>query len=65
MAFQEPKKWSTWLPLAEWWYNTTYHTFPKCSPFEVLYSYPLSLIFEIMVPSLDSPDVEFLTKNNI
>jgi transposase InsO family protein len=27
MAFLEPKKWVSWLPLAEWWYNTNYHTF--------------------------------------
>jgi hypothetical protein len=23
MAFQEPKKWMSWLSLAEFWYNTT------------------------------------------
>uniref|UniRef100_J3KUY5 Integrase catalytic domain-containing protein n=1 Tax=Oryza brachyantha TaxID=4533 RepID=J3KUY5_ORYBR len=26
MTFQEPQKWFAWLALAEWWYNTTYHT---------------------------------------
>ena len=40
MAFQEPKKWCSWMPLAEWWYNTTYHTVTKFTPFQALYGYP-------------------------
>jgi hypothetical protein len=26
MVFLEPKKWHSWLSLAEKWYNTNYHT---------------------------------------
>jgi transposase InsO family protein len=40
MSFQEPKKWAAWLPLAEWWYNRSFHTSLKCTPFEALYGYP-------------------------
>jgi IS30 family transposase len=40
MAFQEPKKWVTWLPTAEWWYNSSYHTTIKTTPFEALFGYP-------------------------
>lgn len=32
-----PKDWITYLPLAEWWYNTTYHSTIKCTLYEVLY----------------------------
>jgi transposase InsO family protein len=62
MAFLEPKKWSSWLPLAEWWYNTNFHTSLKTSPFEALYGYPSPLISEIMVPGPESPTLEFLAQ---
>ena len=32
-----PRKWLDWLPLAEYWYNTTYHSALGKTPFEVLY----------------------------
>jgi len=35
-----PSKWVTWLPLAEFWYNTAYHSALGKTPFEVLYGYP-------------------------
>jgi hypothetical protein len=33
-------KWLQWLHLAEWWYNSTYHTSTKMTPFQALYGYP-------------------------
>ena len=30
-----------WLPLAEFWFNTNFHSFTKLTPFEALYGYPL------------------------
>ncbi|CDP11414.1 unnamed protein product [Coffea canephora] len=33
----EPKKWNHWLTMAEWWYNTSYHTAIQMTPFEAVY----------------------------
>jgi hypothetical protein len=58
MAFNEPKKWSDWLAAAEWWYNSSYHTSIKMSPFEALYEYPPPFISEIPVPASISPEAQ-------
>lgn len=67
MIFQEPKKWATWLSLVEWWYNTSYHTGTKESPFLALlwlsssYDY---IISEIIVPGPADPDArDFWMRN--
>jgi hypothetical protein len=35
-----PKKWVEWLSLAEYWYNTNWHSALNKTPFEVLYNHP-------------------------
>lgn len=37
MTSDSPGSWSKWLPLAEWWYNTTFHSAIRMTPFEVVY----------------------------
>ncbi|KAL2248442.1 UNVERIFIED_CONTAM: hypothetical protein Sindi_2696500 [Sesamum indicum] len=37
---QKPKKWAQWLTLAEFWFNTNFHTSLKATPFQALYGYP-------------------------
>lgn len=35
-----PSKWPSWLHLAEYWYNNSYHSTIDRTPFEALYGYP-------------------------
>jgi transposase InsO family protein len=35
-----PRKWAEWLSLAEYWYNTNWHSALNKTPFEVLYNHP-------------------------
>jgi hypothetical protein len=35
-----PNQWARWLPLAEWWYNTNYHSATKMTPYEIVYGFP-------------------------
>lgn len=40
MTSERPHLWSKWLPLAEFWYNTTFHTATQITPFEAVYGRP-------------------------
>lgn len=37
MTSERPRDWVNWLPLAEWWYNTSYHTAIQTTPYAVVY----------------------------
>jgi hypothetical protein len=43
MVQENPKEWKCWLPLAEFWYNFTFHTVRVCSPFKALYGHDPNL----------------------
>jgi hypothetical protein len=34
---ERKNQWAQWLPLSEWWYNTSYHIATHVTPFEVVY----------------------------
>jgi hypothetical protein len=36
-ASEKQNKWAQWLPLVEWWHNTSYHTITRMTPFEAVY----------------------------
>ncbi|GJX25981.1 retrotransposable element Tf2 [Tanacetum coccineum] len=37
MTREKPKEWTQWLALAEFWYNTKFHSCTKTTPFEIVY----------------------------
>jgi ribosomal protein L21E len=58
MVFKEPRKWAEWIPAAEWWYNSSYHSSLKCSPFEALYGYKPPQIQEVALPYNAAPEIQ-------
>lgn len=54
MCFTTPRKWHSWLSLAEWWYNTSFHTSLNMTPFQALYGFPPPMVAEVILP--DCPD---------
>lgn len=39
-SYDKPTKWVAWLTMAEFWFNTNFHTATKFTPFEALYGFP-------------------------
>lgn len=37
--YLQPRKWSSYLPWAKYWYNTTYHSSTGMTPFQALYGH--------------------------
>ncbi|OMO68489.1 reverse transcriptase [Corchorus capsularis] len=37
---EHPSDWVKWLPTAEFWYNTHFHSSAKATPYEILYGQP-------------------------
>lgn len=40
VAGERPKTWAQWLPLAEWWFNTTFHSSIRLTPYQAVYGQP-------------------------
>jgi IS30 family transposase len=36
-SLENKNQWAQWLPLDEWWYNTSYHIATHMTPFEAVY----------------------------
>ena len=53
----QPKKWSQWLPMAEFWFNTNHHTTLGCSPFKALYGHEPNMGIIPPVPPTTNAEV--------
>ena len=49
-----PSKWRRWLPMAEFWYNSTFHSSLNCTPFKALYEKEANLGAMVSWPN-DAP----------
>ncbi|KAL0386331.1 UNVERIFIED_CONTAM: hypothetical protein Sradi_3027400 [Sesamum radiatum] len=63
----EPRRWTQFLPLAEFWYNTSFHSAIVMSPFEALYGRkPPSLVgYSFGSSKFNSLDSAFSTRQTI
>ncbi|KAL0351492.1 UNVERIFIED_CONTAM: Transposon Ty3-G Gag-Pol polyprotein [Sesamum calycinum] len=54
----QPKEWVHWLPLAEWWYNTSFHSSIRTTPYEVVYRQPppTPIPYEALSSSIETVD---------
>ncbi|WVZ52822.1 hypothetical protein U9M48_003843 [Paspalum notatum var. saurae] len=57
-----PTQWKSWLPLAELWYNATFHTALGCSPFKALFGYDPNIGCSVMTSPTTPPTVIDLIK---
>ena len=62
-VYDQPKQWKTWLPLAELWYNSSYHSAIGCSPFKALYGHEPAMPTVPPEASDASPQVAELITN--
>ncbi|KAL0326173.1 UNVERIFIED_CONTAM: Transposon Ty3-G Gag-Pol polyprotein [Sesamum radiatum] len=54
----QPKEWVHWLPLAEWWYNTSFHSSIRTTTYEVVYGQPppTPIPYEAFSSSIETVD---------
>lgn len=53
-----PSRWSHWLSLVEFWYNTSTHSALGRTPFEVIYGYPPRLLGLDVSAAAPMPDLQ-------
>ena len=40
MVSESPKEWCKWILLAEYWYNTTFHSSAHATSYEIIFGQP-------------------------
>ena len=66
-AADRPHSWVDWLPLAEFWFNTNFHTSTKLTPFEALFGYPPPRLLDYILGTtkVESVEVHLKTKQQL
>jgi hypothetical protein len=64
---QKKNQWAQWLPLAEWWYNTSYHITTRMTPFEAVYGHkpPSVLSYLPCASKVQAVDLTLTTREAI
>jgi hypothetical protein len=64
---EKQNQWAQWLPLAKWWYNTSYHTATCMTPFEAVYEQkpPSVLSYLPSVPKVHAVDQTLTAREDI
>jgi hypothetical protein len=64
---ERKNQWAQWLPLAEWWYNTSYHIATCMTPFEAVYGQnpPLVLSYFPGVSKVQAIDQTLIVREAI
>lgn len=67
MTGEKPKDWPKWLPLAEWWYNSSYHISIKATPYEIVYGRgpPMHIPYKSATSNVELLDRSLLAKENV
>ena len=66
-AHHKPKSWSCFLPWAEYWYNTSFHTAAQTAPFCIVYGHdpPTLLSYEAGSSVFSAVDQQLLERDAI
>ena len=58
MTGEKPKEWVKWVALAEYWYNTNFHTSAQTTPFEIVYGQAPNLHLPYLAGSSSVEEVD-------
>ncbi|KAL6349709.1 hypothetical protein AAG906_041116 [Vitis piasezkii] len=67
LVHQQPRKWYSLLPWAEFWYNTAYHASTGMSPFQALYGRPPPMIphYQLGSSPVNEVDQNLASRNDL
>lgn len=59
-SVDRPTEWSNWLYLAEFWFNTNYHSATKLTPYRTVYGFPLPRLMDYILGTTQVVAVDYL-----